>query len=161
MASVDYFLKLADIKGEATDDKHKDEIEIESFSFGGSQSTSFGSGGGGGAGKVQLQDLHFTKKLDKASANLFLNMCNGKGLKEATLTCRKAGGDQQEYLTITLSEVMVSSYQDGGSSGALVPMDQFSLAYSKIKMEYKPQNPDGTLGAPTTAGWDRAKNTKI
>jgi type VI secretion system secreted protein Hcp len=161
MASVDYFLKIDGIKGESTDKVHKDSIEIESYSFGGTQSASFSSGSGGGAGKVALQDIHFTKKLDKASANLFLNMCNGAHIKEATLTCRKAGGEQQDYLTVTLSDVLVSSYQDGGSSGALIPMDQFSLAFSKIKIEYKEQKADGSLGAAATVGWDVKANQKV
>ena len=30
--AVDIFLKLGDIKGESTDDKHKNEIEVLSFS---------------------------------------------------------------------------------------------------------------------------------
>ena len=32
--AVDIFLKLGDIKGESTDDKHKNEIEVLSFSWG-------------------------------------------------------------------------------------------------------------------------------
>ena len=31
--AVDIFAKLGDIKGESTDDKHKDEIEVLSFNF--------------------------------------------------------------------------------------------------------------------------------
>jgi len=49
--ATDTFLKLGDVKGESTDDKHRDEIEVLAFSWGMSQPGSM-SGGGGSAGKV-------------------------------------------------------------------------------------------------------------
>ena len=69
MAGVDYFFKLGDIKGESTDKVHKDAIEIMSWSFGATQSGSTPAQRLDGAGKVNVQDITFTKKLDKASAN--------------------------------------------------------------------------------------------
>ena len=43
--AADYFLKLEGIKGESTDDKHKDEIDVLSFSWGASQITSWQKAG--------------------------------------------------------------------------------------------------------------------
>ena len=80
MAQVDYFLKITNVKGESTDEKHKGEIELESWSFGGTNAASFSSGGGGGAGKVALQDFHFVKKTDTASVKLFVAMATGEHL---------------------------------------------------------------------------------
>jgi type VI secretion system secreted protein Hcp len=40
-------------------------------------------------------------------------------------------------------------------------MDQFSLAFSKIKIEYKEQKADGSLGAAATVGWDVKANQKV
>jgi type VI secretion system secreted protein Hcp len=162
MAQVDYFLKLGDIKGEATDSKHKDEIEIESFSWGETNSGSSSVGGGGGSGKVVMQDFHFVKKLDKSSPVLFMNCATGMHIKEATLTARKAGGEQQEYLQVKMSDVLVSSYQVGGSgSGGVVPTDQVSLNFAKIEWNYKPQKPDGTLDAAVKQGYDIKANKKV
>ncbi len=161
MAAVDYFLKIDGIDGESQDSKHKGEIELQSFSFGGSQSGTAAYGGGGGAGKVKLQDFHFVKKTDKASPKLFLNCCNGGPIKTATLVARKAGKDQQEYLKITMSDLLVSSYQSGGSAGDVIPTDQVSINFSKIEIEYKEQKADGTLGGATKAGWDLKKNMKV
>lgn len=162
MSSADYFLKIDGVDGESTDDKHKKEIEIESFSFGGTNAASFASGGGGGTGKVALQDIHFVKRIDKASVKLFTAMCTGEHLKSAILIVRKQGKDQQEYLKITLSDCLVSSYQNGGSAGAgVVPMDQLALAYSKIEYSYKEQKPDGSLGGEVVGGWDLKTNKKV
>lgn len=161
-ASVDYFLKIDGIEGESTDDRHKGEIEILSWSWGETNAGTMTRGGGGaGAGKVQMQDFHFVKSMDKASPALFLKCATGEHIKQATLTARKAGGDQQEYLKITLTDVLISSYQTGGSSGDVVPTDSFSLNFAKIEFEYKPQNPDGSLGEAVKAGYDLKLNKKV
>jgi len=162
MAAVDYFLKLDGIEGESADDKHKNEIELDSFSWGATQQGTAGTHTGAGAGKVNMQDIHFTSKLSKASPKLALAVATGQAVKEATLTVRKAGGKQEEYFTIKLSDTLVSSYQTGGSGhGDVVPVDQFSLNFAKIEIKYKPQQKDGSLGADVLAGYDVAANKKL
>jgi len=162
MAMVDYFLKLDGIEGEAQDSKHKGEIELQSYSFGGHQSGTHMSGGGGGAGKVSLQDLSFVMASNKASPKVFLACCTGEHIPKAVLICRKAGKEQQEYLKITLTDILVSSFQAGGPhKGELMPYDSCSLNYAKIEIEYKEQKADGTLGAATKAGWDAKANKKV
>jgi type VI secretion system secreted protein Hcp len=146
MAAVDYFLKIDGIQGESKADKHKDEMDIISFSWGATQSGTFAFGGGGGAGKVSMQDFHFTMYDNKASPALFLACATGDHLKSAILTARKAGKDQQEYLKVTMSDCLVSSFQTGGSGGAdQIPTDQISLNFSKIEWEYKEQDATGKL----------------
>src|SRR5712691_5547821 len=46
--AMDIFAKLGDIKGESTDDKHKDEVEVLSYSWGVTNPVHVGTGGGGG-----------------------------------------------------------------------------------------------------------------
>jgi len=161
MAAVDYFLKLEGIEGESTDDKHKNEIDVLSFSFGVTQTGTHSGGGGGGAGKAVFQDFHFVMKVNKASPKLFLFCANGEHIKSAVLTARKAGTEQQEYLKWKLTDLLVSSYQTGGSSGDVVPTDQISLNFSKIEVEYKPQKADGTLDAALKSGYDLKLNKKV
>src|ERR1051325_10123519 len=117
MAAVDYFLKIDGIEGESRDLKHKGEIELEAFSWGAANEGGAAAGGGGGAGKVHVQDLHVTKKLDKASPLLFLACATGRHIKSAVLTARKALKEQQEFLVVKLNDLLVSSYQTGGSGG--------------------------------------------
>ncbi|MGA8478846.1 MAG: type VI secretion system tube protein Hcp [Chthoniobacterales bacterium] len=150
--AVDYFLKLDGIEGESKDSKHQNEIEIGSFSFGATQSGSFSAMGGGGSGKVSMQDFHFTIPTQKASPKLLLNCATGNHIPKGILTCRKAGKEQQEFLKYTFSDLLVSSFQTGGSSET--PMDQVSLNFAKIEVEYKEQKADGTLGGSIKAGYD-------
>jgi type VI secretion system secreted protein Hcp len=161
MAS-DYLLEIDGIKGESHDTKHPGTIEVESFSWGESNSGTHGAGGGGGAGKVAFQDLHFHTNVNKSSPLLALACATGQHIKKAVLFVRKQGGDQQEFYTITLEDLLVSSYQSGGSSGgSAIPMDQVSLNFAKIKFEYKPQKPDGSLDSAVSAGYDLKANKKL
>jgi type VI secretion system secreted protein Hcp len=134
---------------------------VLSFSFGETQSRPSGTGGGAGAGKVQMSDFSFTARTTKASPQLFLSCAQGKHLKEAILTVRKAGGSQQEYLIIKLNDVLVSAYALAPGEGESEPHDAFSLNFLKLSYDYKPQKADGSLDAPVHAGWDLSKNVKI
>ncbi|MBS1825240.1 MAG: type VI secretion system tube protein Hcp [Acidobacteria bacterium] len=162
MAAVDYFLKFEGIDGESHDSKHKNEIDLESWSWGETNTGTGHSGGGHGAGKVVMQDLHFVSKFQKSSPKLMLACACGEHINKATLVCRRAGTEQQEYLKIVLTDVLVSSYQVGGSShGDVVPTDQFSLNYAKIEFDYKPQKQDGTLDSSVKAGYNIKENKKV
>ena len=159
--ATDYFLKLEGINGESQDAKHKGEIQLETWNWGASNAASFGVGSGGGAGKVSMQDFHFTMPVNMASPKLMLACSTGEHIKTATLTARKAGGDQQEYFKITFSDVLVSSYNVSGHSTDTLPNDSIGLAFSKIEYEYKPQKVDGTLDAATKVGYDIKANKKV
>ena len=158
--AVDMFLKLDGIPGESQDSKHKDEIEVFSFSWALSQSGS-ATGGGGGQGKSDFQDFSFAMPVSKASPKLFLACANGKHLKEATLSVRKAGENQADFLVYKLSDCLVSSYQEGGDASGIVPNDAITLNFAKIEVSYKEQDAKGGLGSETTAGWDIKANEGI
>ncbi len=163
MAAVDFFLILDGISGESHDHKMKSKgaIDVESWSWGETQMGTH-SGGGGGAGKVAMQPFHFVQKVNKATPEMMLACAEGRHIKLAELICRKAGKDQQEFLTIKLHDLLVSSYQTGGSGHSdIVPTDQFSLDFAKIELNYRPQKQDGTLDAAVQASWDRKANKKI
>jgi type VI secretion system secreted protein Hcp len=159
MANVDYFLKIEGIPGESPDKKHKDEIDILSWSWGANNMGSAAYGAGGGAGKVSAQDFNFTMHVNKASPKLMLACASGEHLKKATLTCRKAGKEQQEYLKINFENLLISSYHTGGSPGDVVPVDQISFNFEKIEISYAHQNSDGKLGSPVVHKLDLKANT--
>ena len=155
MAAVDYFLKIDGIPGESADAKHKDEIEVLSYSFGETQSGTMAFGGGGGAGKVQMQDFHFMMHANKASPKLFLACATGDHIPKAILFARKAGKGQQEYAKVTLTDILISSYQTNGEASANgLAFDSIGLAFTAIEMEYKAQNADGSLSPATKAKYN-------
>src|SRR5689334_17505811 len=143
--AVDVFLKLGDIGGESADTAHKGEIDVLSWSWGIAQSGTMAGGGGGGAGKASFADLSFMHAFDKASPAIMKACATGEHIKDATLTARKAGKGQQEYIIFKLTDILVTGVQPSGSSEH--PMESVSMQAAKIDIEYKPQKPDGSLDA--------------
>jgi type VI secretion system secreted protein Hcp len=160
--AVDMFMKIGNIKGESQDSKHKGEIDVLAWSWGASNSGSAHMGAGQGAGKVNVQDLNFTKYVDKATPDLLLNCCNGKHIDKATLVVRKAAGDQSlEYMTINMQDLIVTSVSTGGSGGEDRLTENVTLNFAKVQVQYKEQTAKGTVGDQPTMGWDVAQNAKI
>lgn len=160
--AFDIFLKIDGIKGESSDAQHREEIEASSFSWGARQQGTTSAGGGGGAGKATFQDLHVVMNVSQASPQLFLACAQGRHIKTAVLTCRRAGGkDQRDFLRYALSDVLVSSYHTDGQAEDSVPVDQVSFKYAQVKVEYRPQKADGSLGASVTAGWNLKTNEPL
>ena len=159
MAAVDYFIKFDGIKGESADSKHKDQIDVESWTWGETHVTPARPGSGAGAGKVAMQDFRFVMSLNTASPGLMKACATGQHIKVATLTGRKAGKDQQDFLTFKFTDVLISSYQTGGSEHAdVVPTDQVSFNFAKIEVDYKQQKPDGSLGPTSQFKYDLKAN---
>ena len=160
---IEYFLKIDSVPGESRDAHHPDEIEVTSFSWGEATSGSLvggGGAGGGTAGKIHVQDFHFSAVTNKASPKLMVLCANGKHLKTAVLTARRGGGGQQEFLKLTFTDVTISSYNISGTESN-VPTDQVSLNFSKVQIDYKPQNANGSLGAAVHGGWDVVLNKEF
>jgi type VI secretion system secreted protein Hcp len=143
--AADIFAKIGDIKGESLDDKHKDEIEVLSWSWGVANSGSRAAGTGGGEGKASFHDLSFTHRIDKASPVLMQACATGAHLKDATITHRKAGKGQQDFLIFKMNDLVVTGVTTGDSEEG--QLETVSLAFAKIDLEYRPQKPDGSLDA--------------
>jgi type VI secretion system secreted protein Hcp len=159
--AADMFIKIDSVQGESKDGKHPNEIDVLAWSWGLSQSGTAHTGGGAGAGKVSVQDLSFTKYLDKSSPSLMLYTCNGKHLKDAVLVVRKAGEKPVEYLKITMTEVMVTSVSGGGSGGEDRLTENVSLNFATVKVEYAEQNATGGTASTPSMGWNILKNEKL
>ena len=156
--AVDMFIKIGDIKGESVDGKHKDEIDVLSWSWGMSQSGSAHVSGGAGAGKVNVQDISFTKYIDKSSPILLKHCCNGKHIPEAMLTVRKAGGEALEYLIIEMEKVLITSVSTGGSGGEDRLTENVTLNFRDFHVKYTPQAAEGGEEAAVEFGWSIAEN---
>jgi type VI secretion system secreted protein Hcp len=161
--SADIFLKLDGIAGESTDDKHKGEIDVEAIAFDAKRATAAGSGSGGGSGKVKFAPFRLTKVYDASSPKLFAAAASGHHIKSATITFRRSGdaGDT-EFLTYKLTDVVVSSYEQGGANpdkrtlGSLE--DEIGLSPAKVQLTEKTTTSTGDAGPVVTASWDLRHN---
>lgn len=158
--AVDMFLKIEgeDVKGESRDSVHTEEIDVLAWSWGMTQSGSFHVGGGGGSGKVNVQDISITKYIDASSPNLLKACASGQHFDKATLTVRKAGGEQLEYLVLEMDKVLVSSVSTGGSGGEDRLTENVTLNFAKFKTAYTPQSDKGAEEGAIEFAWDIEAN---
>lgn len=157
--AVDMFMKLEGISGESKDGSHGGEIDVLAWSWGMSNSGTTHTGGGGGAGKVNVQDISFTKWVDLASTPLMLACAKGKHIGEATLVVRKAGDEPLEYITIVMTDVIVTSVSTGGSGGEDRLTENVTLNFAEVTVNYKEQAKTGADAGGVDFKWNIAANT--
>lgn len=159
--AVDIFLQLANgIKGESQDATHKDEIDVLAWNWGLTQSGTTHVGGGGGGGKVEVADITLTKYVDLASNDLIKRATSGEHIKDGKLIVRKSGGGAPvEYFIIDMENVMITSYQTGGSKDGLDRIQEtLTLNFRKFQVTYTLQEDSGVAGPQSSTGWDIAEN---
>ncbi len=152
----DMFIKFeggsVEIKGEATAKGHEDWLDIESLSWGVSQTGTFGMGGGGGAGKATPHDVVFSRRVDRATPNLYKSITTGNHIDKATIEVRKAGGEQIVYYQIVLEKVLVTSVSN--SAGGDFISESFSLNFAVFAITYYPQADAGSQEGAVEASYD-------
>lgn len=154
--AVNMFLKLDGITGESTNKGHKDEIEILSFSWGVAHPAPVTHGAHGRAARAQPSDVSFMVRSSVASPPLFLACATGRHLKQGIFVIETAGEQPFGFYTLTLTDVLVSSFQASGSSE--VPTDSFSLAFRTLRIKEIEQSPKGGIGASAEAAFDFGRN---
>jgi type VI secretion system secreted protein Hcp len=86
--ALDAYLQIEGIKGESTDDKHKDWIEV--FNVTGSvhqpRAATVSTAGGLTTGRAALSDITFEKLADLASPVLHQHSAMGNGLPPSSRT---------------------------------------------------------------------------
>ena len=133
------FMKLGDIKGEATDKEHKEWIIIQSMS-----SPIFRSIPEGAKdmqrtrGETTLGDVVCVRELDKSSVKLQEACANGTFYKDVEIHfCATIKDKQEPYLKYKLNNVIVSSYGfHGTAAGDPIPSEEITLGYSDVEWTY-------------------------
>ncbi len=78
----------------------------------------------------------------KASPEIFKRCATGEHIKTGVLPVRKAGEKPLEFYKVRLTDVLVSSYQDGVVR-ASVPTESISLNFADVALDYTPQSSNG------------------
>jgi type VI secretion system secreted protein Hcp len=154
MAATDYLLKLDGIKGEVQDPDHEGEIKLDYWSFAASNDCSPPGISGMGAGRCSLTGITCRANQNQASPQIALACATGRPIDTAVITCRKSGGEQEEYLVITLTSVRISSYKVTVPKDAILPEDEFCLNFYGLCIQYKTQDDNGNLVAAGDAEWN-------
>ncbi len=139
------YIKLGDIKGEATDSGHKDWIIIQSMSSPIMRSIPEGAKDHQRTkGETTLGDIAVMRELDKSSTKLQEACANGTFFPEVEIHfCSTVGNKQEPYLKYKLHNVIVSSYSfQGMATGDPLPSESITLGYTEVEWTYVTLDPN-------------------
>ena len=152
------YLKIGDIKGESTDDGHKEWINVESISQSMTRPMKSGiSGSTRQRASVTCGDLVVTKEMDASTPKLIEAVCDGTVFKEVLIDVTTSTGAKKRvpYYQWKLEKVMVTSYQvsgTGNDGGQF--FETLSLNYEKISWTYDKMGKDGNSQGKVESSWN-------
>ncbi|WP_338415391.1 type VI secretion system tube protein Hcp [uncultured Sphaerotilus sp.] len=132
------------VKGECVAPGHADDIAVRSWSWGVSAPTAMGSVQA--TARRSYKNLTFVKGTDTASTALLSALVTNDEVKEASLMMRKAGEGQQDFLRLTLKNARITAVDIDSSEDGDV-FERVSIAFTKVEIEYSPQQRTGQRGA--------------
>lgn len=160
MAANVFFKLTPEEKGESLQKGYEGQIEVLSWSWGVSNAAGYSYGEGGGVSKANMQDLTISYRMCPASPKLMQSCALGKHYDEALLTMLKAAGEGQEkYLEVKLTDVIISSYQTGGS-GDDIAIESASFNFAKVKVEYFKQDDKGVTKSAASGSYNQQTGKK-
>lgn len=145
------YLKIDDIPGESQRVDHEGEIDISDITWGIDRpDRSPAVRGGRARSRAAVADLVCRKVYDASSPYLARAALDGRSFDEAVVTIRRDSGDAHlDYLTLSLRDVVVSSYAilgtDTPASGDLLH-ETIGLRAERVTVLYVVQADDHSAG---------------
>ena len=101
------------------------------------QAGSYSYGQGSGASRAQVQDLNVSFRMNALSPKLMEYCASGKHIEKVIIMVSRDGpdGTAKPAMTIELTDVIISTYQTGGS-GDDKPIDSMGLNFGKVTQNY-------------------------
>ena len=157
----DAYLQIEGIKGESTDEKHRDWIEVSNVIYAVRQPRAevVSTAGGHTNGKAELYPISFQKLADLASPVLLQTCAMGKTLPRAVFEFMRADGDGKpiNYFRIELENIMIANITPDSGEGGII-QERVQLAYARMKWAYTKQSVRGGTEGKTAGGWDCSAN---
>ena len=154
-----------DIPGESLDEKHKDGkwMEITSWQHEMRQpkSATTSTAGGHTAERCEHAEMQFIKDLDKSSPYIWEACSAGYAYDVEIEFYRAQGTTRTQYLTIKLTDAVISSVSPSVKSEGL-PSETLGIKYAKVVWNYKGSSTAGANDVGNNpAGWDLARNVAV
>jgi type VI secretion system secreted protein Hcp len=148
------YMNYDSIQGDVTETKHSTWIELHSCQFGVGRgiSSSVGSSAERESTAPSISEIVVTKENDIASGKLMQQALSGNGVTVQIDFTRTYKESQEIYLTIILTDVIISGYSHSSSGDR--PIETLSLNFTKIQFTTNQMKPDGTQGDPDHVIYD-------
>jgi type VI secretion system secreted protein Hcp len=141
---AEMFLWIDGIQGESTDSERPKWIEIQSWTWNTHNQIRWDMNQGGQSTKAKIDGITVTKICDQASVTLHRYCLTGKHFKNARIICRKNDGEKKlEYLTVEMTDVMISKVHWDGSGDAQAVGETVDISFADFTLKYKTQRDSG------------------
>ena len=158
------FMNYTGIKGEATDDSHKDWLDVDQIQWGVRRNITSASSTKSDreSANAEITDLTLTRRMDKSTPSLFMEACCGKG-KDVVIHLTKTGdgAGSDVFMEYTLKNALMSNYSvSAKSQDEDRPSESITISFVEMEVKYTPYDDDGNAEAAIAVGYDTATNTK-
>jgi type VI secretion system secreted protein Hcp len=117
-----------------------------------------GNAGNHAAERCEHGSMMFTKEIDKATVSLLEACSAGYAYDVEVQFFRASGTTRTNYLTVKLSNAIVSSIKTDVPPTGL-PIETFGVKYAKVVWNHKGSKTDGSANVGNdVGGWDLALN---
>jgi type VI secretion system secreted protein Hcp len=146
--SADFFLhvqtkRAGKVKGEASSPGHQDDIVVTGWNWGLQSGSALGDTQATARRSYSALTVH--KLVDSASTGLMSALATNDEVKEAKLCLRRAGGEQEDFLVVTLKGARITSLQHSGAEDGST-RETLTIAFTEVDVEYRPQKATGLRG---------------
>lgn len=131
------------VKGEATEPGHADDIRVDGWQWGLTAGSALGSTQATSRRSYSALTVH--KQIDSATTALMSALATNDEVKEAKLTMRRAGGEQEDFFIVKLEKARITSVQHTGEADGSTH-ETVTIAFTKVEVEYRPQKASGGRG---------------
>jgi type VI secretion system Hcp family effector len=153
--AVNAFISFFDkADGESVQKGKEKWIEIRGWDWEVEAESSWTKGGGASVGKPNPGAISFEHRFDTASTVILGFICSGKAFPKVELQMTKATGARVEtYFTMTMEGAFITKVSNSGTEEGDVSQ-RVEMIFKTVKIEYKPRDASGALGAAKTYNWD-------
>ena len=159
--AVNAFLTFFDkADGESIQKGHEKWVEIQGWDWEIEAESSWTKGGGASVGKPNPGRMNWEHFFDSASTVIMGRICTGTSFPKVELhmTQTAGGATPQTYFTMVMEGVFITKVSNSGTEEGRV-MQQVEMVFKSVKIEYKPRDRTGKLGATNVFSWDIPSGT--
>lgn len=157
------FMEIEGIEGNVTMEGYEAQIELHSFNWGVGRGISMITGRTANreVSSPSISEVTVSKSMDKATPLILQESVIGTKGKKVILHLVRTGGDtEEEYMTYTLHNALISSYSVGGS-GDGEATETLSLSFTAVEAAYSEAGQDNVKGGQGRFGYSIEKGKKL
>jgi type VI secretion system secreted protein Hcp len=108
--------------------------------------------------RASFIDLETSGVMTSATPNIFETLASGRSFALVEIAVKRPG-DTSAFLNYDLKPVRFTAQNWTGATGAPFPTETLRMNYTALRIRYRPQNSDGSLGTLVTGQWNIVSGT--